>query len=63
MVEKEEVDATELSDALRSKVCHFVVLRKSTVLNGNLEKENWNKYYETEDYVIYLDKNNDPRFW
>ena len=63
LVEKEEVDAKELSDSLRSASCHFVVLRKSTILKGNLEKENWNKFYEAEEYVIYLDASNDPRFW
>ena len=63
LVEKEEVDAKELSDSLRNASCYFVVLRKSTILKGNLEKENWNKYYEAEEYVVYLDVSNDPRFW
>ena len=63
LMEQEKIDAKELSDALRSWTCHFVILRKSTILNGDLEKENWNIYYETEGYVVYLDVNNDPRYW
>lgn len=63
LVESEKVEAKVLSDELRNWSCHFVVLRKSTVLNGDLEKENWKKYYESEKYVVYLDATNDPRYW
>lgn len=63
LVEKEEVDAKELSQGLRDKACHFVVLRKSTILKGDLEKENWKVYYESNEYIVYLDETNDPRCW
>ena len=63
LMEKEKIDAKELSDALRSRSCHFVILRKTTILNGNIEKENWEKFYEAEEYVVYLDATNDPRYW
>ena len=63
LVEKEEVDTKELSQGLRDKACHFVVLRKSTILKGDLEKENWKVYYESNEYIVYLDETNDPRCW
>lgn len=63
LVEKEEVDTKELSQGLRDKGCHFVVLRKSTILKGDLEKENWKVYYESNEYIVYLDETNDPRYW
>jgi len=63
LVEKEEVDTKELSQGLRDKACHFVVLRKSTILKGDLEKENWKVYYESNEYIVYLDETNDPRYW
>ena len=40
-----------------------MVLRKNADVKGNMEKENWNKYYESDGYVVYLDENNDPRYW
>lgn len=63
LMEAEEINAKELAAELRKRACHFVVLRKNADVKGNLEKENWNKYYETDGYVVYLDENNDPRYW
>lgn len=63
MVEAEEIDAKALANELRAENCHFVVLRKSSKVKGNLEKENWKKYYEADKYIVYLDENNDPRYW
>ena len=62
-MEAEEVEADELAAELRKENCHFVVLRKTTEVEGNLETEKWKKYYESDEYVIYLDENNDPRSW
>lgn len=63
IMESEEINATELAKELRIQNCHFVVLRKTANLSGNLEKEKWKKYYESKEYVVYLDENNDPRYW
>lgn len=63
IMESEKINAEELAEELRMQRCHFVVLRKTAKLSGNLEKEEWKKYYESEGYVVYLDEKNDPRFW
>ena len=63
IMEDEEVDATVLAEELRKQKCHFVVLRNSTVLTGDLESHNWQKYYESDNYTVYLDFENDPRYW
>ena len=63
LVESEEIDAKEMADELRVQACHFVVLRKDAKVKGNLEKENWKKYYENDKYIVYLDEENDPRYW
>lgn len=62
-MESDKVNAEKLSEELRQRNCHFVILRKNTSVEGSLEKEEWDLYYESEGYVIYLDKNNDPRYW
>lgn len=63
IMEDEEIDAEALAEELRNQKCHFVVLRKSADVIGDLEENAWKKYYESEGYVVYLDENNDPRFW
>ena len=63
MVEQEKVDAQQLSSELRLETCHFVILRKNANIEGDLEKENWKMYYESKNYVVYLDETNDPRYW
>lgn len=61
IMESEIVDAKLLAKELRNSMCHFVVLRKNTVFEGDLETEGFAKYCETDSYQVYLDKNNDPR--
>ena len=63
IMESEVIDAKELADELRKNYCHFVVLQKDAVLEGSLEKEDWVLYTETNEYIVYMDKNNDPRIW
>lgn len=60
-MESEEIDAEKLSEELRKNLCHFVVLRKSAELKGDLEQLEWKVFYQTENYIVYLDENNDPR--
>lgn len=63
LMESETVEASELAEELRAYKCHFVVLREETELIGKMETEDWLKYYETDGYVVYIDENNDPRYW
>ena len=63
IMESEVIDAKELANELRKNYCHFVVLRGDAVLEGSLEKEDWIMYAETNEYIVYMDKNNDPRIW
>lgn len=63
IMESSVVDTNSLANELRNDNCHYVVLRKNTILDGNLEKEDWIVYCETEQYTVYLDKNNDPHYW
>lgn len=61
LMESEKIDAEKLSVELKNNLCHFVVLRKTTQLEGDLERFGWNVFYQTESYIVYLDENNDPR--
>ena len=62
IMEADEIDAKELSDELRKQQCHYVVLRKNAVLIGNIEDEDWEEYYQSENYIVYIDETNDPHF-
>lgn len=61
LMESEQIDAKKLAEELRNNLCHFVVLRKNTELTEDLENLGWNVFYQTENYIVYLDENNDPR--
>lgn len=63
MMESPVIDTKSLAEELRANLCHYVVLRKNAVLEGSMEQEEWALYCETDQYMVYIDKNNDPHQW
>ncbi len=61
LMEAEEIDAEKLSEELRNSLCHYVVLRKTAELTKDMEALGWTVFYQTDNYIVYLDENNDPR--
>lgn len=43
----------ELIKNAKIKNCNYIVFRKETVLNGNMEDYNFEKFDETDNYIIY----------
>lgn len=43
----------ELTKHAKNKKCNYIVFRKETVLNANIEDYNFKKFDETNSYIIY----------
>ena len=48
-----DINVEELIKNAKIKNCNYIVFRKETVLNGNMEDYNFEKFDETDNYIIY----------
>ena len=53
---KEVSDAKNLATLARESYTHYIVLHKQHHVDGALEDEDFELFYSTENYVVYLDK-------
>ena len=53
---KEVSDAKNLATLAREPYTHYIVLHKQHHVDGALEDEDFELFYSTENYVVYLDK-------
>lgn len=56
------IDTKELTERLRNRECHYIVLREDAPLTYQMEKEEFVEYARIDGYVIYMDEKNDPHF-
>lgn len=54
---KEVSDASVLASLARESHTHYIVLHKQHQVAGALEDQEFELFYSTENYVVYLDKN------
>ncbi len=53
VMESEPIDLRQLAPLAKEARCHYVVLRKDSVVIGNLAAANWSFVKETDGYEIY----------
>lgn len=53
LYQQETIDAKELSNLSKEYNCHYIILMKSKIVDGNLSKYNIEKIGETENYIVY----------
>ena len=56
---KDVSDAGNLARLLRENGCHYVVLNKDHVVDGDLEDYDYHLVYSTKQYLLYFDQNSD----
>ena len=53
LYQQETIDAKELSNLSKEYNCHYIILMKSKIVDGNLSKYDIDKIGETKNYIVY----------
>ncbi len=57
---QDTIDVDKLATELRNTGCHYVILKEDAPLVGKMQDVDFVEYAKVDEYVIYLDKLNDP---